>query len=147
MFFKLDTLEATFQRANYPDIRTVDDLSDMLNLSTERISIWFQNRRARFKKAKKAVAKENRADMIKTEFVLPDASSYQPSYSISNYASSQPSSNNSTTTATTNSYSSYQPSVANDCKASPSSLAANSYMPSTGHNMQTPAFYSSQFYQ
>lgn len=118
----------------------------MLNLSTERISIWFQNRRARFKKAKKAVAKENRADMIKSEFVLPATSSYQPSYSMSNYASSQPTSNNSTTTTTSNSYSSYQPSVTNDCKTIPSPLA-NSYMPSTGHNMQAPAFYSSQFYQ
>lgn len=31
----------------------VDDLSEMLKLSTERISIWFQNRRARYKKARK----------------------------------------------------------------------------------------------
>lgn len=31
----------------------VDDLSETLKLSTERISIWFQNRRARFKKARK----------------------------------------------------------------------------------------------
>ena len=31
----------------------VDELSEMLKLSTERISIWFQNRRARYKKARK----------------------------------------------------------------------------------------------
>ena len=36
----------------------VDDLCQMLNLSTERISIWFQNRRARFKKARKLQAQE-----------------------------------------------------------------------------------------
>ena len=40
----------------------VDDLSSMLNLSTERISIWFQNRRARFKKTRKLeVCQENNA--------------------------------------------------------------------------------------
>jgi hypothetical protein len=33
----------------------------MLNLSTERISIWFQNRRARFKKARKL---ENQQEII-----------------------------------------------------------------------------------
>ena len=36
----------------------VDDLCQLLNLSTERISIWFQNRRARFKKARKLQAQE-----------------------------------------------------------------------------------------
>lgn len=46
-------MESTFQKTHYPEIRMVDDLSQMLNLSTERISIWFQNRRARFKKARK----------------------------------------------------------------------------------------------
>lgn len=55
---KLDVLEQTFQKAQYPEIKVVDDLSSMLNLSTERISIWFQNRRARFKKARKLHAQE-----------------------------------------------------------------------------------------
>jgi hypothetical protein len=50
---KLDTLEATFERTHYPEIRAVDDLSSELSLSIERISVWFQNRRARFKKCRK----------------------------------------------------------------------------------------------
>lgn len=50
---QLDVLESTFQKTHYPEIRMVDDLSSTLNLSTERISIWFQNRRARFKKSRK----------------------------------------------------------------------------------------------
>lgn len=56
---QLDTLEQTFLKAQYPEIKIVDDLSNLLNLSTERISIWFQNRRARFKKARKLHAQEN----------------------------------------------------------------------------------------
>lgn len=51
--FKLDLLETAFEKNHYPDVNTVDRLANMLNLSTDRISIWFQNRRARFKKAKK----------------------------------------------------------------------------------------------
>jgi hypothetical protein len=46
-------LEASFQRTHYPDVNAVDRLAEFLNLSTERISIWFQNRRARYKRARK----------------------------------------------------------------------------------------------
>lgn len=49
---QLDILEATFEKTHYPDVSVVDKLSDVLNLGSERISIWFQNRRARYKKAK-----------------------------------------------------------------------------------------------
>lgn len=56
---QLDVLEKTFQKSQYPEIKVVDDLCDMLGLSTERISIWFQNRRARFKKARKLQAQSS----------------------------------------------------------------------------------------
>jgi hypothetical protein len=64
----------------------------MLNLSTERISIWFQNRRARFKKARKL---ENNQELIS------QPAQYKPSqadsvYSAASYglaASNYPSSN------------------------------------------------------
>ena len=51
----MDVLEATFQKCHYPEVRVVDDLSISLNLSIDKISIWFQNRRARLKKATKSV--------------------------------------------------------------------------------------------
>lgn len=50
---KLDLLEASFQRTHYPDVNIVDRLSELLNIKTDKICIWFQNRRARFKKQKK----------------------------------------------------------------------------------------------
>ena len=47
----------------------------MLNLSTERISIWFQNRRARFKKARKL---ENHQEIISpaAQYKSPNDSVY-----------------------------------------------------------------------
>ena len=64
-------LESTFQKTHYPEIRMVDDLSSMLNLSTERISIWFQNRRARFKKTRKLEVCQENATSTYTPVVTP----------------------------------------------------------------------------
>lgn len=50
---QIDCLEAIFLKSHYPEVHVVDKLSDKLNLSIERISVWFQNRRAKFKKTKK----------------------------------------------------------------------------------------------
>jgi hypothetical protein len=41
-----------FQKTHYPDVTMVDRLADTLRINTERISVWFQNRRARFKREK-----------------------------------------------------------------------------------------------
>lgn len=49
---QIDLLESAFQKTHYPDVNVVDQLSNKLNISNERISVWFQNRRARFKKEK-----------------------------------------------------------------------------------------------
>ena len=47
---QIDCLEAIFIKQHYPEVHLVDKLSEKLNLSVERISVWFQNRRAKFKK-------------------------------------------------------------------------------------------------
>lgn len=49
----MDVLEAAFNKTHYPDVNIIDRLAEMLNLTTERISVWFQNRRARYKRMKK----------------------------------------------------------------------------------------------
>lgn len=82
---QLDALEATFQKTHYPEIRVVDDLSSMLNLSTERISIWFQNRRARFKKARKLETQENRMALENVNQVPVNNYAYPTGYPITNY--------------------------------------------------------------
>ena len=61
---QIDCLEAIFLKSHYPEVHVVDRLSDKLGLSIERISVWFQNRRAKFKKTKKPVP-NNSADLKK----------------------------------------------------------------------------------
>lgn len=56
---QIDCLEAIFLKSHYPGVNVVDKLSDKLNLSIERISVWFQNRRAKFKKSKKSGKQNN----------------------------------------------------------------------------------------
>lgn len=56
---QIDTLEAVFQKSHYPEVHMVDRLSDKLGLSIERISVWFQNRRAKYKKTKKPTQNES----------------------------------------------------------------------------------------
>lgn len=82
---QLDALESTFQKTHYPEIRVVDDLSSMLNLSTERISIWFQNRRARFKKARKLETQENRLAMDGSNQLPNNGYNYSTGYTMPNY--------------------------------------------------------------
>ncbi|CAF0779875.1 unnamed protein product [Rotaria sp. Silwood1] len=48
---QLNLLESTFQQHRYPTVDIVDDLVEQLKLPTQKITIWFQNRRARLKKS------------------------------------------------------------------------------------------------
>ena len=57
---QIESLEAVFEKTHYPEVQLVDRLSEKLNLSIERISIWFQNRRAKHKKSKKSVSNDSR---------------------------------------------------------------------------------------
>jgi homeobox protein NOBOX len=43
-------LEEIFEQTHYPDSTLRIELSHSLNISLNRIQIWFQNRRAKFKK-------------------------------------------------------------------------------------------------
>ncbi|CAF1623255.1 unnamed protein product [Didymodactylos carnosus] len=47
---QLDILESTFQLHHYPTVDMVDNTAERLTLPTEKISVWFQNRRSKLKK-------------------------------------------------------------------------------------------------
>ena len=47
---QLEMLEQTFQRTQYPDVYTREDLGQKTGMSETRIQVWFSNRRARLRK-------------------------------------------------------------------------------------------------
>ncbi|KAI3388342.1 hypothetical protein SNEBB_007338 [Seison nebaliae] len=61
---QLETLEAAFNITHYPDVTAVEELSGQLSLQHEKISIWFQNRRARFKKQKNDIVVKQKRQVM-----------------------------------------------------------------------------------
>ncbi|XP_015774050.1 PREDICTED: retinal homeobox protein Rx1-like isoform X1 [Acropora digitifera] len=47
---QLDRLEEAFENEKFPGIQIREDLSRELNIKEDRIQVWFQNRRARWRK-------------------------------------------------------------------------------------------------